>query len=139
MSVVSINLRLRRRAIRPPARAAIGLKGRKPPHDFHHSYSPHINGLTGAGLPVRLAVLLPYFAMTGRYGRYEVQYMLGQGAMAKVFLDRDPVLSRLVAVKVLHAELASRKDVLQRFFNEARTVAAVRNPHVVEVFDFGQE
>jgi serine/threonine-protein kinase len=32
-----------------------------------------------------------------------------------------------------------RKDVLQRFFNEARTVAVVRNPHVVEVFDFGQE
>ena len=59
--------------------------------------------------------------------------------MAQVFLARDPVLSRFVAIKVLHAELASRKDVLQRFFNEARTVAVVRNPHVVEVFDFGQE
>src|SRR5690606_22062213 len=61
------------------------------------------------------------------------------GAMAKVFLARDPVLSRLVAVKVLHADLAERKDVLQRFFNEARTVAMVRSPHVVDVFDFGQE
>ncbi len=77
--------------------------------------------------------------MISRYGRYEVLYKLGQGAMAQVFLARDPVLSRFVAVKVLHAELAARKDVLQRFFNEARTVAAVRNPHVVEVFDFGQE
>ncbi|HKP95919.1 MAG TPA: serine/threonine-protein kinase, partial [Fibrobacteria bacterium] len=66
-------------------------------------------------------------------------YKLGQGAMARVFLARDPVLSRFVAVKVLHAELAARRDVLQRFFNEARTVAAVRSPHVVEVFDFGQE
>jgi hypothetical protein len=77
--------------------------------------------------------------MNRRYGRYEVLYKLGQGAMAQVFLARDPVLSRYVAIKVLHAELASRKEVLQRFFNEARTVAVVRNPHVVEVFDFGQE
>jgi len=77
--------------------------------------------------------------MAVRYGRYEVLYKLGQGAMAQVFLAKDPVLSRFVAVKVLHADLASRKDVLHRFFNEARTVAIIRNPHVVEVFDFGQE
>jgi serine/threonine-protein kinase len=77
--------------------------------------------------------------MAVRYGRYEVLYKLGQGAMAQVFLAKDPVLSRFVAVKVLHADLAARRDVLQRFFNEARTVAVVRNPHVVEVFDFGQE
>lgn len=77
--------------------------------------------------------------MSLRYGRYEVLYKLGQGAMAQVFLAKDPVLSRFVAVKVLHAGLDSRKDVLQRFFNEARTVAVIRCPHVVEVFDFGQE
>ncbi|MEO7779966.1 MAG: serine/threonine-protein kinase, partial [Fibrobacteria bacterium] len=77
--------------------------------------------------------------MLSRYGRYEVLYKLGQGAMAQVFLARDPLLMRFVAVKILHADLAARKDVLQRFFTEARTVAAVRNPHVVEVFDFGQE
>jgi hypothetical protein len=77
--------------------------------------------------------------MAVRYGRYEVLYKLGQGAMAQVFLAKDPVLSRFVAIKVLHADLATRKDVLQRFFNEARTVAAIRSPHVVEVFDFGQE
>ncbi len=59
--------------------------------------------------------------------------------MAQVYLAKDPVLSRFVAVKVLHADLASRQDVLHRFFNEARTVAIIRNPHVVEVFDFGQE
>jgi eukaryotic-like serine/threonine-protein kinase len=77
--------------------------------------------------------------MSSRYGRYEVLYKLGHGAMAEVHLARDPMLNRFVAIKVLHAELATRKDVLQRFFNEARTVAVVRNPHVVEVFDFGQQ
>lgn len=87
----------------------------------------------------RGGLFLPWPFMTGRYGRYEVLYKLGQGAMAQVFLARDPVLSRFVAVKVLHAGLASRQDVLQRFFNEARTVALIRNPHVVEVFDFGRE
>jgi serine/threonine protein kinase len=83
--------------------------------------------------------LLPWLSMAVRYGRYEVLYKLGQGAMAQVYLAKDPVLSRFVAVKVLHADLAARKDVLHRFFNEARTVAIIRNPHVVEVFDFGQE
>lgn len=77
--------------------------------------------------------------MSPRYGRYEVVSKLGEGAMAAVYLARDPVLTRYVAVKVLHANVAAGKTVLQRFFNEAKTVANVRNPHVVEVFDFGKE
>jgi len=40
---------------------------------------------------------------------------------------------------VLHKDVASGPTVLQRFFNEARTVANVRNPNVVEVFDFGKQ
>lgn len=74
-----------------------------------------------------------------RFGRYEVVCKLGEGAMAAVFLARDPVLTRSVAIKVLHQNVATGKTVLQRFFNEAKTVANVRNPHVVEVFDFGRE
>lgn len=77
--------------------------------------------------------------MSLRYGRYEVASKLGEGAMAAVYLARDPVLTRYVAVKVLHANVAAGRTVLQRFFNEAKTVANVRNPHVVEVFDFGKE
>ena len=77
--------------------------------------------------------------MTPRFGRYEVTHKLGEGAMAAVFLARDPVLTRSVAIKVLHQNVAGGKTVLQRFFNEAKTVANIRNPHVVEVFDFGRE
>lgn len=77
--------------------------------------------------------------MQKHYGRYEVMYQLGQGAMAAVHLARDPLLGRFVAIKVLHSELTTQPDVLNRFFKEARIVAAVRHPHVVEVFDFGQE
>jgi hypothetical protein len=75
-----------------------------------------------------------------RYGRYEVIHELGRGAMAAVFQARDPVLTRFVAVKVLHKDVATGgATVLQRFFNEAKTVANLRNPHVVEVFDFGKQ
>lgn len=77
--------------------------------------------------------------MSARYGRYEVVCKLGEGAMAAVHLARDPVLARFVAVKVLHRGVAAGKVALQRFFNEAKVVAKVRNPHVVEVFDFGKE
>lgn len=77
--------------------------------------------------------------MSARYGRYEVVCKLGEGAMAAVHLARDPVLDRFVAVKVLHHGVAANQTALQRFFNEAKVVAKVRNPHVVEVFDFGKE
>ncbi len=59
--------------------------------------------------------------------------------MAAVHLARDPLLGRFVAIKVLHSELTTQPDVLNRFYKEARIVAAVRHPHVVDVFDFGQE
>ena len=77
--------------------------------------------------------------MTIRFGRYEVVGKLGEGAMAAVHLARDPVLTRFVAVKVLHRNVAAGKTALQRFFNEAKTVARLPNPHVVEVFDFGKQ
>ncbi|HLP42222.1 MAG TPA: serine/threonine-protein kinase, partial [Fibrobacteria bacterium] len=59
--------------------------------------------------------------------------------MAAVYLARDPLLTRHVAVKLLHREVARNQVALKRFFNEAKTIANVRNPHVVEVFDFGRE
>ena len=77
--------------------------------------------------------------MIRSFGRYRVLQPLGKGAMAAVFLARDPVLARLVAIKVLHADLALKKPVLERFFKEAKIAARIQNPHIVEVFDFGQE
>lgn len=59
--------------------------------------------------------------------------------MSAVYLARDPVLSRLVAIKVLHPDLLLQKILLQRFFKEAKTVARLNSPHVVGIFDFGEE
>jgi len=73
------------------------------------------------------------------YGRYAVQREIAAGAMASVFAARDPVLLRPVAIKVLHDTLSGRSVYVQRFFQEARTVAQLQSPHIVEVHDFGEE
>jgi serine/threonine protein kinase len=74
-----------------------------------------------------------------RYGRYRVLRPLGQGGMASVHLAEDPVLRRLVAVKVLRGELGTQPDWVRRFRDEATSIARLGNPHVVAVFDFGRE
>jgi serine/threonine-protein kinase len=76
--------------------------------------------------------------MLGRnLGNYHVVSKIGEGGMGAVYLARHVTLGRPVAIKVLHASLSSNQDMVSRFFNEARAATAVRNPGIVEVFDFG--
>ena len=77
-------------------------------------------------------------AMKERLGRYRIRSKLGEGAMASVYLAEDPILARLVAVKILHTHLIPHKKVRERFFHEARTVARIHNSHVVDIYDIGQ-
>ncbi len=72
-----------------------------------------------------------------QFGRYRVLSALGQGAMATVYLAEDPLLNRLVAIKVIHSHLASVGNLLDRFTVEAKTAAGLRCPNVVEIFDYG--
>jgi len=72
-------------------------------------------------------------------GRYQVVELVGRGGMASVYRAHDPRLSRQVAVKVPHPHLASDPDFSARFLREARAVAALRHPNIVQVFDFGEE
>jgi eukaryotic-like serine/threonine-protein kinase len=74
-----------------------------------------------------------------QFGRYQVLHKLGQGAMSAVFLARDPVLSRLVAVKVIHQDLAHHGIVLDRFFKEAKVVSRLHSPHVVNMYQLQGE
>lgn len=57
--------------------------------------------------------------------------------MGVVYVGRHETLGHRVVVKVLRPELSSRADVVQRFFNEAQAATAIRNPGIVQVFDFG--
>ncbi|MBW3561400.1 MAG: PASTA domain-containing protein [Actinobacteria bacterium] len=72
-------------------------------------------------------------------GRYRVLREIARGGMATVYRAVDEVLEREVAVKVLHEHLASDEVFLDRFLREARAAAALSHPHVVSVFDWGQD
>ena len=71
------------------------------------------------------------------YGRYRILNQLGQGGMATVYLAEDPLLQRLVAIKVIQAHLSSNSSLMDRFTVEAKTIASLRHVNIVEVFDFG--
>jgi serine/threonine-protein kinase len=76
--------------------------------------------------------------MIGRnLGNYQVVSKIGEGGMGAVYLARHVTLGRPAAIKVLHTALSTNQDMVTRFFNEARAATAVRNPGIVEVFDFG--
>jgi len=70
-------------------------------------------------------------------GHYEVQESIGRGGMAEVYRGRHLRLGRTVAIKVLPASLASEADFRERFEREARAIAALKHPNIVQVFDFG--
>jgi serine/threonine protein kinase/beta-lactam-binding protein with PASTA domain len=71
--------------------------------------------------------------------RYRLLSALGTGASAHVFLAEDVTLQRHVAVKVLQPGLASDEAFLKRFRAEARSVASLNHPHVLRVFDWGED
>ncbi len=74
-----------------------------------------------------------------RIDRYELLEQIGTGGMAVVYRGRDTMLHREVAVKVLHPHLAERAESRARFSREARAVARLSHPGIVEIFDYGGE
>lgn len=72
-----------------------------------------------------------------RVGRYRVRSLLGKGGFGAVFLAHDEVLARDVAVKVPHSRLLSTPEQLERQLQEARNVASLQHPNIVEIFDVG--
>jgi serine/threonine-protein kinase len=70
-------------------------------------------------------------------GNYAVTATIGQGGMGAVYLAEHAMLGRRAAVKVLLPALSTNRDIVARFFNEARALSAIRHPGIVEIFDFG--
>ena len=68
-------------------------------------------------------------------GKYRMLEPLGHGGMARVYRAYHPQLDRYVAIKVLRTDLVEEADFLVRFRREARAVAALRHPNIVQVFD----
>src|SRR5260221_13987662 len=71
-----------------------------------------------------------------KLGRYEVRERLGIGGMATVYKGWDMNLDRWVAVKVLHDHLVEETGFKERFEREAKVVASLNHPNIVQIFDF---
>ena len=71
-------------------------------------------------------------------GRYEVLSRIGTGGMADVYLARDQLLGRQVAVKLLHHRFAEDQEFVERFRREASSAAGMSHPNVVAIFDRGE-
>jgi eukaryotic-like serine/threonine-protein kinase len=71
--------------------------------------------------------------------RYHVRSRIAHGGMATVYLATDTRLERQVALKVMHAELARDADFVARFIGEAKSVARLSHPNIVQVFDQGSD
>ncbi len=81
----------------------------------------------------------PQAGFIGRHvGNYVITRKLGEGGMGEVFEAEHPTLGRNVAVKVLARHFSTEPAVAQRFMAEARTLASLRHPHIVDIFDFGE-
>jgi eukaryotic-like serine/threonine-protein kinase len=72
-------------------------------------------------------------------GRYQMVSQLARGGMAEVFLARDLLLDRPVALKVLFPEFSSDRSFVERFRREARAAANLNHPNIVSIFDWGEE
>ncbi len=77
--------------------------------------------------------------MLSRVGKYDIVDEIGHGGMATVFRARDTLLSRPVALKVMHPHLQGAKEARARFAREALTVARLKHPSILEIYDYSGE
>jgi len=71
--------------------------------------------------------------------RYEVKNAIGEGGMANVYLAKDTILDRDVAVKVLRGDLASDEKFVRRFQREALSASSLTHRNIVEIYDVGED
>src|SRR5438105_10508198 len=70
-------------------------------------------------------------------GKYRITRLLGEGGMGSVYEGENTRIHRRVAIKVLHAAVAAKADVVQRFEREAQAAGRIGSEHIVEVLDLG--
>jgi len=77
--------------------------------------------------------------VTRKLEKYELLDELGHGGMATVYRARDTRLDRMVALKVLHPHLRAAPEARTRFTREARSVARLKHPNILEIYDYSGE
>lgn len=71
-------------------------------------------------------------------GEFRILDKIGTGGMGSVYRASQPAMARTVAIKILHPQLALRKDLISRFRREARAMSQLTHPNTVKVFMYGQ-
>jgi serine/threonine-protein kinase len=77
-----------------------------------------------------------------KFGRYEVDAEIGQGAMGKVYKAHDPMVERTVAIKAIKHEVLEQDrsgDYLRRFQREARAAGGLSHPNILTIYDVGED
>jgi serine/threonine-protein kinase len=74
-----------------------------------------------------------------RIGKFEILERLGEGGMGEVFLARDAILGREVALKIIRSEIVAAGEARERFFREAQASGRLNHPNLVTVHEFGED
>jgi serine/threonine protein kinase len=72
-------------------------------------------------------------------GKYEIIAEIGRGAMGAVYKARDPLIDRLVALKTITGGPSAQSNLLDRFYQEARSAGALQHPNIVTIYELGHE
>ena len=72
-------------------------------------------------------------------GKYEIISEIGRGAMGAVYKARDPLIDRLVALKTITGGPSAQSNLLDRFYQEARSAGALQHPNIVTIYELGHE
>ena len=70
-------------------------------------------------------------------GNFKIVSKLSIGGMGTVYKAEHALIGKHAAVKILHPELSSNRDIVGRFFNEAKATTTIKHPGIVEIFDYG--
>jgi serine/threonine-protein kinase len=74
-----------------------------------------------------------------RLGKFEIVRLLAQGSMGEVYVGRDPIIGREVAIKVIHTAAGMGPEARERFAKEARAAGVLNHPNIVTVHEMGEE
>jgi CheY-like chemotaxis protein len=90
-------------------------------------------------VPRRSPTLADPVLQNGKIHGYVIRRLAGRGGMANVYWAWDPTLRRTVAIKVLNARIAREKGAVGRFLEEARSMARINHPNVVQIYHLGSD
>lgn len=77
--------------------------------------------------------------MLQKLGKFEIVRLLGHGSMGEVYVGRDPLIGREVAIKVIHAANTLGREARERFAREARAAGVLNHPNIVTIHEMGED